>query len=350
MNRAVEGMLNVRFSEVFNRPIDFAIQDETLRKRVYTTLNKKKTGDEFDFGLPGKDAKYHRIMRARTSVIEDRIGKQTGIVTIIHDVTHEREVDRMKTEFISIAAHELRTPLTSIQGFSELLLTRKDLKEEEKEECLSYINKQSVNLASILNDLLDISRLESGRSFLLNKEKCVVGDVFKRLITYVKGMSSKHKLKVVLPGEPLELFVDKEKMEQVLKNLLSNAVKYSQKGGTVCLSAKRISDFGFRISELKKDEGRIETHDDKPLADDSAIHTPQSAIEISVADQGIGMTPEQVEKIFEKFYRADVSDSAIEGTGLGTTIVKNIVEAHGGKVWVESELGKGTTVKFTIPI
>jgi signal transduction histidine kinase len=79
-------------------------------------------------------------------------------------------------------------------------------------------------------------------------------------------------------------------------------------------------------------------------------HEKQSAIEISVADQGIGMTPEQVEKIFEKFYRADASDSAIEGTGLGTTIVKNIVEAHGGKVWVESELGKGTTVKFTIPI
>jgi signal transduction histidine kinase len=222
----------------------------------------------------------------------------------------------MKTEFISIAAHELRTPLTSIHGFSELLLTRKDLKEEEKEECLSYINKQSVNLAFILNDLLDISRLESGRSFLLNKEKCVVGDVFKRLIPYVQGISSKHKLKVVLPGEPLELLVDKEKMEQVLKNLLSNAVKYSQKGGTVCLSAKK----------------------------------RRSAIEISVADQGIGMTPEQVEKIFEKFYRADASDSAIEGTGLGTTIVKNIVEAHGGKVWVESELGKGTTVKFTIPI
>ncbi len=86
------------------------------------------------------------------------------------------------------------------------------------------------------------------------------------------------------------------------------------------------------------------------MADDSAIHTPQSAIEISVADQGIGMTPEQVEKIFGKFYRADVTDSAIEGTGLGMTIVKNIVEGHGGKVWVESELGKGTTVKFTIPI
>ncbi len=105
-------------------------------------------------------------------------------------------------------------------------------------------------------------------------------------------------------------------MEQVLKNLLNNTVKYSPDGGTICLSAKK----------------------------------RRSAIEISVADQGVGMTPEQVEKIFKKFYRVDTSDSAIEGAGLGMTIVKHIVEAHGGKVWVESELGKGTTVKFTIPI
>jgi signal transduction histidine kinase len=169
-------------------------------------------------------------MRARTSVIYDKQGEHTGIITIIHDVSHEREVDRMKTEFISTATHKLRTPLTSIQGFSELLLTRKDLKEEEKEEFVSYISKQSVNLAAIVNDLLDISRLESGRSFLLNKEKCVVGDAIKGLIPYVQGMSSKHKLKVVLPEEPVELLADKDKMEQVLKNLLSNAVKYSPEG------------------------------------------------------------------------------------------------------------------------
>ncbi len=316
MNRAAEDLLNVRFSEVIDRSIDFAIQDKTLRDKIKNTLEKKKTDYQFDFELPGEDIKHPLIMRAGTSGIKDKAGNHTGIITIIHDVTLEREVDRMKTEFLSTAAHELRTPLTSILGFSELLLTRKDLKEEEKEESISYINKESVNLAAIVNDLLDISRLESGLSFLLNKEKYVVGDAIKRLIPYVQGISSKHKLKVVLPEEPVELLVDKEKMEQVLKNLLNNAVKYSPDGGTICLSAKM----------------------------------RRSAIEISVADQGIGMTAEQVQKIFDKFYRVDASDSAIEGTGLGMTIVKYIVEAHGGKVWVESELGKGTTVKYTIPI
>jgi len=330
MNRAAEDLLGVRFSEVIGRVIDFAIRDETLKDRVKTTLDKKKEGYEFDFELPGEDTKHPRIMRARTSVIEDNTGQHTGIITIIYDVSHEREVDRMKTEFISTAAHELRTPLTSIQGFSELLLTRKDLKEEEKEEFLSYINKQSVNLAAIVNDLLDISRLESGLSFLLNKEKCVVGDAIKRIIPYVQGMSSKHKLEVVLPEEPVELLADKEKMEQVLKNLLSNTVKYSPEGGIICLTAKV-------IAELTDAE------------ENSEICTPHSAIEISVADQGMGMTPEQIDNIFEKFYRVDASTSAIEGTGLGMTIVKHIVEAHGGKVWVESELGKGTTVTFRIP-
>jgi len=315
-NRAAEDLLDDRLSEVIDHPIDYAIKEKTLRDKVRETLDKKTTGYLFDSELPGDDPKHPKIMRARTSVIHGKDGKQSGIVTIIHDVTHEREVDRMKTEFLSTAAHELRTPLTSIQGFSELLLTQKDLKEEEKEEFVSYINKQSVNLSTIVNDLLDISRLESGMSFLLNKEKCVIGDTIKQLTPYVQGMSSKHKLKVVLPEEPIELFVDKEKMEQVLKNLLSNAVKYSPDGGTVIFSAKK----------------------------------KRSAIEFSVGDQGIGMTPEQIDNVFEKFYRVDASTSAIEGTGLGMTIVKHIVEAHEGKIWMESELGKGTTVKFTIPI
>ena len=108
-------------------------------------------------------------MRARTSVIQGKSGEEACIVTIMHDVTHEREVDRMKTEFISTAAHKLRTPLTSIQGFSEILMTRDDIGFEERKKFLSYINKQSVGLTNIIGDLLDISRIESGRGFALNK-------------------------------------------------------------------------------------------------------------------------------------------------------------------------------------
>ena len=316
MNRTAEDLLGVRLSEVIDRPIDFSIQDETLRDRVRSTLEKKTEGYAFDFELPSDDPKHPRIMRARTSVITDKEGNQTGIVTIIHDVTHEREVDRMKTEFISTAAHELRTPLTSIQGFSEIMLTRDDISEEEKKRFLAYINKQSVSLTLIVSDLLDIARIESGRGFTLNKIAFDISDTIEQVVPYFKENAPEHRFEVVSPSGPIEVHADKQKIEQVLKNLLGNAVKYSPKGGLIRV-----------ISTVS-----------------------MSQCEIAVEDHGIGMSTEEVEKIFDKFYRVDASNTAIEGTGLGMTIVKYIVEAHGGRIWVESAVGKGTTVRFTIPV
>ena len=330
MNRAAEDMLGIRFSEVIDRPIDIAIKDETLRLRFKTSLEEREPGYQFDFELPGENSKHPRIIRARTSEIKDKAGNQTGIISIIYDVTLEREVDRIKTEFISTAAHQLRTPLTSIQGFSEILMTRDNIKEQEKKEFISYINKQSVNLAKIINDLLDISRIESGIGFTLHKVSCNINKIIRERVKYAQASHPERQFDIILPKEPLELMVDKDKIGQVLENILSNAVKYSPEGGAVCLTARRILDFGL---------GNLDLKDKK-----------QAAIEISVADQGIGMSPDQVEKIFDKFYRADASDSAISGTGLGMNIVKNYVEAHGGKVWVESELGKGTVVKFVLQI
>jgi PAS domain S-box-containing protein len=316
MNKEAEDLLGVRFSEVIDRPIDFAIEEKTLREKVTETLGKKSTGYQFYFELPGNDPKHPRIMRARTSVIHDRKGRETGIVTIMHDVTHEREVDRMKTEFISTAAHELRTPLTSIQGFSEILLTRDDLNLGDQKRFLSYINNQSVSLAHIINDLLDISRIESGRGFTLTKNFYNPIDIIRDVIPYFQENYKEHKFEVASLEEPVKLYVDKEKIEQVIKNLLSNAVKYSPEGGMIRVNGEGINDY----------------------------------YQVSVEDQGMGMTPEQVEKIFDKFYRVDASNVAIEGTGLGMTIVKYIVEAHEGNVWVESKLSKGTTVSFTIPL
>ncbi|MBW2239681.1 MAG: CHASE3 domain-containing protein [Deltaproteobacteria bacterium] len=316
MNKAAEDLLGVGFSQAIGQPIDLAIKEKTLQEKFRETFDKKTTGYQFDFKLSGDDPKHPKIIRARTSVIFDSESRETGIVTIMHDVTHEREVDRMKTEFISTAAHELRTPLTSIQGFSEILLMREDLSPDEKKKFLTYINKQAEGLAIIIHDLLDISRIESGRGFVLNKELCNVGDTIKQTLPYFQEHYKEHRFELILSEEQAELFVDKEKMGQVLKNLLSNAAKYSPGGGLIKVIGEVLPDY----------------------------------YQITVEDQGMGMTPEQVDKIFEKFYRVDASDTAIEGTGLGMTIVKHIVEAHGGKVWVESELGKGTTVRFTIPI
>jgi len=315
MNHAAEDLLGVRLSDVIGQSIDFAVEEKTLREKIRYTLNKKTTGYKFDFEWTGDDPKNPRIMRARTSVIHDRKGKSSGIVTIIHDVTYEREVDRMKTEFLITAAHEIRTPLTSIQGFSELMIDRDEISREERMKYLSYINKQAVALAKIINDLLDISKIESREGIALHREKCDIGKMIKELILYYEEQSEKHKFEMNLPKESLVLFMDKMKVEQVFKNLLDNAVKYSPEGCEIRVEG-----------EVHKDH-----------------------FQVSVEDQGVGMTPEHVEKIFDKFFRVDTSDSAPSGTGLGMTIVKNLVELHGGKIWVKSEVGKGTVVGFTIP-
>ena len=315
MNEAAEDLLGVRFSEAANKPIDLAIEDKTLRERIKMTLQKKTTGYSFDFEWSGeKDSK--EIFRARTSVIVDSRGKQSGIITIFHNVTHEREIDRMKNEFISMAAHELRTPLTSIRGFSEILLTRDNLKQSDKTKFLGYIQDQSEVLSKIISDLLDISRIESGKSFILHKDNCLVGDAIMQVtIPYIEQLP-KNSIRVHLPKKEIELFLDKEKMAQVLENIVSNSIKYSPEKVDIDITGEIKGDYLHVIME----------------------------------DRGIGMTPEQLEKIYDKFYRADTSNTAITGTGLGMSIAKAIIEAHDGELWVESEFGKGTKVTFSVPM
>ncbi len=316
MNRAVEDMLGVRLSEVLDQPIELAIKEASLREQIVTTLGKKMTGYSFDFELPDAESEHPRIMRARTSVIFNRDGQQSGIITIIHDVSHEREVDRLKTEFISTAAHELRTPLTSIQGFSEILMTRDDLEDGERIKFLGHINRQASALTDIVNDLLDISRIESGRGFALNLSECDAGAALRSVVEPFMSRSKRHSFKVSLPKKSQQLIVDKDKMAQALENLVSNAVKYSPAGGEIKVS------------------GRVK----------------QGWYEIIVEDAGIGMTAEELDHIYDKFYRANSSDIAIEGTGLGMSIVKAIVDAHGGKIAIMSEAGAGTKVTVSLPI
>ena len=222
----------------------------------------------------------------------------------------------MKSDFVTTAAHELRTPLTSIRGFSELLLTKTNLEPEKKTRFLTHINQEATHLASIIGDLLDISRIESGQGISFRESFFDIAEIIRKSILSFQESSGRHGFEAILPQAPVPAWVDKEKLGQVLENLFSNAVKYSPDGGVIQV----------------------------------ALETQNGYYHVSVADQGIGMTPEQVARIFEKFYRANASNATVDGTGLGMTIVKHLVEAHNGRIWVESEIGKGTTVKFTIPI
>ncbi|MFC1511990.1 PAS domain S-box protein [Candidatus Latescibacterota bacterium] len=313
MNHAAEDLLGVRLSDVINRPVDSMIDDEDFLSYVHITI-QQDISTRFGFALERADdsAIY---LQANTTVIHDRNGKKTGIVVSFHDITEEREIDRMKTEFISTAAHELRSPLTSILGFSELLKERKDISKTEQKKMISYIHKQSTNLSKIVSDLLDISRIESGYGLELNKEITDIGNVIEEVVAGYRGIGTKHEFVVSLPEGERELLVDPEKIEQVMKNIVDNAVKYSPGGGKVTITGE---------------------------VDENYFH-------VTVSDEGIGMALTEVERIFDKFYRADISDGAIEGTGLGMNIVKYLVEGHGGEVMVESEKGKGTRVTARLP-
>ncbi len=315
MNPAAENIFGVSSEHVIGIPVDVAIREAMLGQRVNDTLAKKQPGYQFDFTVDDPNGNKPKIMHAHTSVIHDRKGRERGIVTIINDVTQEREAVRVKTEFLSTAAHELRSPLTSIRGFSEILLTRDNLKPEKRKEFLQYVNEQSVSLCGIINDLLDISRIEYGSGFSFNKGVCDIKKCVLDVVSRFKNNDEIHTFILEIPEEKIELYVDNDKFVQLLNNLLSNAVKYSPEGGAISLSVSRNEQGGS----------------------------------FTIKDEGLGMTPDQLKNVFEKFYRAGSSSHNIEGTGLGMTIVKYIVEAHDGEITIESEPGKGTEIVVAIP-
>ena len=233
------------------------------------------------------------------------------------DVTHEDEVDRMKSEFLASAAHELRTPMVSIFGFTELLLKRQ-FTDERRADMLATIHRQSGLLVKMINELLDLARIESRRGLDLHIDQHPLSEL---VLNSVKGLMRKDNERQVsinrLPDVPV--LIDPEKMQLALSNLLSNAFKYSPLGGEVSLSA------------------RVVVQEDREYA------------VMEVSDRGIGMTADQLARAFERFYRADTTGN-IPGTGLGLSLVKEVAELHNGRVELESEPGVGTKARLYIPM
>ncbi|OGS91708.1 MAG: hypothetical protein A2Z95_05925 [Gallionellales bacterium GWA2_60_18] len=238
-------------------------------------------------------------------------------ILFFRDVTRETEVDRMKSEFLATAAHELRTPLSSIYGFSELLLTR-EFSDEARREYLGIIHDQTKGLIGMLGELLDLARIEarSGRDFILCVQE--LWPVVNRVVTDFNIPGDTRKIRTELHGPQPQVLIDADKTGQALLNILSNAHKYSAGKGDVTVSSVSRKDGGGR------------------------------RVGICVKDSGMGMTPEQLGRVFERFYRADTTGK-IPGTGLGMSLVKEIMQIQGGSVEVRSELGKGTEVTLWFP-
>jgi DNA-binding response OmpR family regulator/nitrogen-specific signal transduction histidine kinase len=245
-------------------------------------------------------------------------------------------------------SHELRTPLNAIIGFSEILGDKTFGELNAKQT--KYINNVLVSgrhLLQLINDILDLSKVEAGKLELEPSGVNIKGLLENSLIM-IKEKAMKHGVKLDLQISQelidLEISADERKLKQIMFNLLSNAAKFTPAGGSIRLEANLISDFGFRISELEK-EGRI-------VSDQSAIRIAQSAIEVSVADTGIGIKPEDLERVFGEFEQVDSTYARQqEGTGLGLALTRKLIGMHDGRIWVESEgEGKGSTFTFVIPI
>jgi len=235
-------------------------------------------------------------------------------ILYFRDVTHETEVDRMKSEFLSHAAHELRTPMASIYGYSELMLVQ-EFDAEERKELVGAIHRQSQLMISIINELLDLARIEARRGKDFTFQRVDVPALMQEIVSSFMPPDGRPKPAIQVGENACWVRADRKKLQQAINNVLSNAYKYSPNGGAVTV-------------ELAAD--------------------PPGQLCLRVRDQGLGMTPQQVARVCERFYRADTSGK-IPGTGLGMSIVREIIELHGGAVEIDSYPGKGSTVILRLP-
>jgi PAS domain S-box-containing protein len=330
INKSAEKMLKLTNQEILGKRYDMVWQLETEKgepvppeqRPILRALTNGQPQQNADYYYVRKDAQGKIVVRFAIAVNVAPVfldGQMTGAIVVFRDITHEREVDRMKTEFISLASHQLRTPLSAIRWFSEMLLAG-DAGElsAEQQEFTKNISDSTKRMTDLVGSLLDIARIESGR-IMINPQPTDLAELINGIVTDLKGKTSikQQQLVVSVHKDLPKINVDPQLVGQVYLNLLTNAIKYTPKGGEITVLVSR-----------KGEE-----------------------VVSQVADNGYGIPPEEQDKMFQKFFRAtNIIKVESDGTGLGMYLVKAIVESSGGRIWFESEVGKGTTFWFTLPM
>jgi signal transduction histidine kinase/GAF domain-containing protein len=260
----------------------------------------------------------NRIFNVSSSLVLDAGGKPLGQVKVVHDVTKERELDQMKSDFISLVSHELRTPLFSIQGFIRLILDGEVPDEETQINFLTIVKEQTQHLTDMVDNLLDLSRLEAGL-IDLKPETIQIGEIAQQTVAKLRSLAQNKQISVKthMADNIPSLTADRHWLEHVMTNLLGNAIKFTPEGGQVWILAERQT----------------------------------SDVVVQVIDSGIGIPKEAQKDLFSKFHQVDASMTRrASGTGLGLYIARQIIEAHGGRIWVKSEMGQGSAFSFSLPL
>jgi two-component system phosphate regulon sensor histidine kinase PhoR len=278
-------------------------------------LQKERTVQNYTLELPGMDERW---LQVNAAALPDRAGGSRGAILVFHDLTRIKQLENTRQEFVANVSHELRTPLSLIKGFVETLLEGARNDPEKTTRFLQTIEKHADRLTYLIEDLLTISRLESGQ-IVMNLHAVELRDEAQRAIDDLRARASEKKITLenAVPAR-LAARADTDRLQQVFFNLVENAIKYGRNGGRVGVGGRVLPDKG--------------------------------KVELWGQDDGPGIPTDARDRVFERFYRVDRARSReTGGTGLGLAIVKHIIQAHGGEVWLKSELGVGTTFLFTLP-
>jgi two-component system phosphate regulon sensor histidine kinase PhoR len=315
MNRTFENLFELR-GEAIGAPLLETVRHATLDRLIAETL---RTGERMqsEFTLTDSKTNAERHVEVSAVPLKDDMDLISGAVILFHDITQLKRVDQIRRDFVANVSHELRTPLSILRGYIETLLDNPKTSREELARILQIMERHSKRLGLLVDDLLSLAQLESS-SANLEIGEVQLSELFENVLRdWKERLAGKHlRLIVDLPPDIPPIHADETRLQEVLYNLLENAVKYSRENGEIRLQAAR--------------------------------RGPE--IVISVGDNGIGISRDDLPRVFERFYRADKARSReLGGTGLGLAIVKHIAQLHGGRVEAESEPGRGTTVRVFLP-
>ena len=310
INERAADMLTVSRETVISQPITELL--DLGDEYSFEDLLEEQESLNLDYSTKEK----YYILRAKMSVIQRETGFINGLIVVLHDISEQEKLDEERREFVSNVSHELRTPLTTMRSYLEALSEGAIQDKDLGPRFLSVTQNETERMIRLVNDLLDLSKMDS-RNYEINPTWVDFVTFFNQIIDRFEMTKETHIIfRRLFPNHAILVEIDEDKLTQVIDNIISNALKYSPEGGKVT----------FRVKEM---DGNIE---------------------VSISDQGIGIPKENIEKVFERFYRVDRARTRqLGGTGLGLAIAKEMIGAHGGKIWAASLEGKGTTILFTLP-
>lgn len=324
-NEAAGKLFNFDYKNSQHKPVGELISGEKMKADgkefvdfLHQCRQSKARHSRREIVFSGKDEP--KTFDCIVSCIHDEAEQVCGVVAVLHDVTREKEISQMKNDFVNHVSHELKTPLASISAYSEMLVDGEADDEKTRKEFYSVIQSQAKRLNRMIEDILNTSRIESG---LVKVDKAPVSltILIEEQLQMIKGYAEEKNIKII-GQKPIvfdQVYADKDMISQVIVNLLSNAVKYTPSGGTV----KIVTEVD-EIADLAR---------------------------VSITDTGVGIPEDEIEHVFDKFYRVNANKKQAKGTGLGLNLVKQIIEkAHDGRVFVTSKPGVGSTFGFELPL